>query len=84
MPNIKSAIKRVGVNQRKREVNKKIKSNLRTVVKKAHLAIDEGSDKATEQVRIAQKTIDKACAKGILHKNTAARQKSQLQKKLTQ
>lgn len=82
MPNIKSAIKRVGVNERKRAINKMVKSNLRTAVKKADFAIADGADNAAALVRDAQKTIDQACAKGILHKNTASRQKSRLAKNL--
>lgn len=82
MPNIKSAIKRVGVNERKRAMNKMVKSDLRTTVKKADFAIADGADNAAALVRDAQKTIDQACAKGILHKNTAARQKSRLARNL--
>lgn len=82
MPNIKSAIKRVGVNERKRAINKMVKSNLRTAVKKADFAIADDADNAAALVRDAQKTIDQACAKGILHKNTASRQKSRLAKNL--
>lgn len=82
MPNIKSAIKRVAVNERKRVVNKMRKSSLRTVVKKADVAISEGASDAAALVRDAQRKIDKACAKGIMHKNTAARQKSRLANRL--
>ncbi|MGI6545185.1 MAG: 30S ribosomal protein S20 [Fastidiosipilaceae bacterium] len=82
MPNIKSAIKRVGVNNRKRAANKMYNSALKTKVKKAELAISEGADNAADLVREAHKSIDKACAKGLLHKNTAARRKSRLAKHL--
>ncbi len=83
MPNIKSAIKRVSVSEHKRLINKKNKSALRTIVKRADAAIAEGAENVIDHVKAAQKAIDKACAKGILHKNTAARQKSRLAKLLS-
>lgn len=62
--------------------NKATKSELRTDIKKANIAIEGNSDNKTEAVRVAVKKIDQAAAKGILHKNTAARKKSALDKKL--
>ncbi len=82
MPNIKSAKKRVKVNQTKAAANKARKTNLKTVIKKADLACANNSADKEEAVRIAIKKVDQACAKGIMHKNTAARKKSQLAKKL--
>ncbi len=79
MANIKSAKKRVKVIETKTLRNKMIKSSLKTAVKKADAA--EGSEKEAA-VRAAIKKVDQACAKGILHKNTAARKKSQLARKL--
>lgn len=58
------------------------KSALRTAIKKAKLAIANNDDVADESVRKAVKLIDKAVAKNVLHKNTAARKKSQLAKAL--
>ena len=81
LPNIKSAKKRVLVTANKSARNKAIKSNLKTTIKKAETAIENGGDNA-EEVRLAIKRIDQACAKGILHKNTAARRKSKLVRKL--
>ena len=78
MPNIKSAKKRVKVIATKTARNKATKSALRTAVKKAYYA----ADNKTEAVRLAIKKIDQAAAKGILHKNTAARSKSSLAKRL--
>ncbi len=79
MANIKSAKKRVRVIEAKTLRNKATKSALKTAVKKAVNA--EGADK--EALTIAAiKKVDQACAKGILHKNAAARKKSQLAKKL--
>ena len=82
MPNIKSAKKRVKVIATKTAQNKSIKSALRTAIKKAYYAIDTNADNKAEAVRLAVKKIDQATAKGILHKNTAARSKSNLVKRL--
>ncbi len=82
MPNIKSAKKRVKVIATKTLRNKSINSELKTDLKKANLAIDNKAEDKAEAVRVAMKKIDKAAAKGILHKNTAARRKSALARKL--
>ena len=82
MPNIKSAEKRVRVIATKSARNKAIKSNLKTVIKNADKALVETADNRQETVAVAVKALDKACAKGILHKNAAARKKSQLTTKL--
>ena len=81
MANIKSAKKRVLVSASKTARNKAVKSNLKTTIKKAEAAIAEGGD-SSEAIRLAIKRIDQAQAKGILHKNTAARRKSKLVRKL--
>ena len=81
MANIKSAKKRVLVSASKTARNKAVKSNLKTTIKKAEAAIAEGGDNQ-EAIRLAIKRIDQAQAKGILHKNTAARRKSKLVRKL--
>ena len=82
MPNIKSAKKRVKVIATKTEQNKMIKSNLKTTVKKAYEAIENNDANKAEAVSLAMKKIDQAAAKGIMHKNTAARSKSALAKRL--
>lgn len=82
MPNIKSAKKRVKVIATKTERNKACRSALRTTIKKATVSIDSASEDRTAAVREAIKRIDQASAKGILHKNTAARKKSALTRKL--
>lgn len=82
MPNIKSAKKRVKVIATKTLQNKAINSELKTEIKKANLAIENNSEDKAAAVRVAVKKIDQAAAKGILHKNTAARKKSALDKKL--
>lgn len=80
MPNIKSAKKRVKVNAAKAERNKAARSALRTEIKNANAAIAAGENRE-EALRAAVKKIDQAAAKGLLHKNTAARKKSALAKK---
>jgi small subunit ribosomal protein S20 len=82
MPNIKSAKKRVKVIATKTARNKALKSNLKTVIKKANLAIETNAPDKAEAVRIAVKKLDQAHAKGLLHKNNVARKKSQLVSKL--
>ena len=78
MPNIKSAKKRVLVSAANYERNKAYRSGLRTAVKKANAAIESGAADMDVAVKVAVKKIDQAAAKGILHKNTAARNKSAL------
>lgn len=82
MPNIKSAKKRVKVINTKTLRNKAIKSDLKTALKKADAAVAENSSDKAEVIRVAIKKVDMACTKGIMHKNAAARKKSQLAKKL--
>ncbi|MBO4876856.1 MAG: 30S ribosomal protein S20 [Ruminococcus sp.] len=82
MPNIKSAKKRVKVNETKAAANKARKSNLKTVLKKADAAVAAGAADKEQAVRVAIKRVDQACAAGLMHKNKAARKKSQLAKKL--
>ncbi len=78
MPNIKSAKKRVIVNQTKAQRNKSTNSALKTAIKKANIAIETNAENKDELVKAAVKKIDQAQAKGILHKNNAARKKSAL------
>ena len=83
LPNIKSAKKRVLVNQTKAEQNKAAKSALKTTVKKFDAAVAEGNrSEADSAYKLAVKTVDKAAAKGLIHKNKAAHKKSQMTVKL--
>ncbi|MCI9449492.1 MAG: 30S ribosomal protein S20 [Clostridiales bacterium] len=83
MPNIKSAKKRVKVIESKTLYNKMFKSQLRTIIKKYNAAVESGDKAAaTEAYKLAVKKIDQAAARGILHKNNAARRKSQFTVKL--
>ncbi len=83
MPNIKSAKKRVKVIEKKTLRNNRIKSGYKSAVRKFEEAIVAGN---IEEAKIlfseATKKIDQACTKGVIVKNTAARKKSSLSKKL--
>ena len=82
MPNIKSAIKRVSVIEKKTAQNNMIKSAYKTAVKNFEAAVAEGDTKKAESLfSEATKKIDQACTKGVIVKNTAARKKSSLAKK---
>lgn len=82
MPNIKSAIKRVEVTKTKTAKNAIKKSALKTAIKKCGEVIEKKDASASEALSATFKAIDKAAAKNILHKNTAARRKSKLAKAL--
>ena len=83
MPNIKSAIKRVSVIEKKTLRNNIIKSGYRTAVKKFEEAVNNKNVEEAKKLFVeATKKIDKACSKGVIVKNTAARKKSRLAKKL--
>ena len=82
MPNIKSAKKRVMVNAVKAAKNKADMTNLRTLLKKANQAIEANAADKQEAVKCAIVKLDKAAGKGLIHKNNAARKKSQLAARL--
>ena len=83
MPNIKSAIKRVSVIEKKTLRNNMIKSEYKTAVKRFEEAVSNNNvEEATKLLSVATKKIDQACTKGVIVKNTAARKKSNLAKKL--
>ncbi len=82
MPNIKSAIKRVKVNEKSKLKNSAQKSALRTSIKNFEVAVhDNNIDKAKDSLNVATRKLDKAVSKGLIKKNTASRQKSRLTKK---
>jgi len=85
MPNIKSAIKRVKIETKRRENNHAIKSKVRTFVVKARKAIDTapGEETTVEAIRAAISQLDRAVTKGVLHRNNASRRKSRLVHRLT-
>lgn len=81
MANIKSAKKRILVNQTKADRNKAIKSSVKTAVKKVRFAIEAQDKEAAKAALIsATAVIDKATSKGVYHKNTASRKVSRLAK----
>ena len=82
MPQIKSAKKRVKVAAKKAANNKAANTALKTAIKKANAAIEAKAGDKGKVVRAAVKKFDKAAAKNLLPKNTAARKKSNLAKKL--
>lgn len=82
MPNIKSAEKRVIVSAKKRALNMAQKSRLKTIVKRVEKALADNDPNVNEYLRAAYKALDKAAAKGLIHKNAAARKKSRLSKKI--
>ena len=83
MPNIKSAIKRVSVIEKKTLRNNMIKSGYKSAVKKFEQAVESGNvEEAKTLFSQATRKIDQACSKGVIVKNTAARKKSNMAKKL--
>ena len=80
MANIKSQKKRNLTNPKARERNKAVKSELKTRVKAALRDAEAGAEEAADALRLAQKRLDKAATKGVIHKNQAARRKSRLMK----
>ena len=83
MANIKSAKKRIKVIAAKTLRNQMFRSQMRTMIKKYNAALEAGDkEQAAAAYRLAVKKIDQAVAHGILHKNNAARKKSQFTVKL--
>ncbi len=83
LPNIKSSIRSVKSDAERREHNVAIKSQIRTATRKAVEAVEAGSVEDAKKLLVAATSvIDKAASKGVLHKNTAARKKSNLAAKV--
>ena len=81
MANIKSAKKRILVNETKAARNKAIRSKVKTAIKKVEAAVAAGDKAAAQAALVAATTeIDKACTKGVYHKNNAARKVSRVSK----
>jgi small subunit ribosomal protein S20 len=81
MANIKSQIKRIGTNEKARLRNKAAKAEVKTRMKTALRAAETGTETAAEDLRQAVKKLDKAAARGIIHRNQAANRKSSLMRK---
>ena len=77
MANIKSQIKRIKTNEISRQRNKAVKSELRTHIRNFRTAVAEGqTEKATELSKVANRALDRAVSKGVIHANQAANRKS--------
>ncbi|GAB2509487.1 30S ribosomal protein S20 [Microbacterium petrolearium] len=83
MANIKSQIKRIKTNEKARERNKAVKTELKSLVRKTRDAVAAGDkDAALAAFAKASKKLDKAVSKGVIHKNQAANRKSAIAKKV--
>ncbi len=80
MANTKSAKKRIRVIAKRTLRNRMVKSSLRTAIRRFSESL--GTEEAAARLRAAFKALDKAASKGVIHKNTAARKKARLAKKL--
>ena len=83
MPNTRSAEKNMRIDERRRLRNRSFKSAVKTFIRKAERSIVESVEDAPTLIIQAQKSLDKAASKGILHPGNAARRKSRLMKKLS-
>ncbi len=81
MANIKSQIKRNRTNEKARMRNKAVKSSLKTAVRKFREAAEAGSADAVALGRDANRALDKAASKGVIHANQAANRKSAINKR---
>ncbi|MFA5528574.1 MAG: 30S ribosomal protein S20 [Peptostreptococcales bacterium] len=82
MANIKSAKKRILVIAKKTRKNKRVKNNLKAILKNFEAALTSGNfDVAKEKLVLAEKKLKQAAAKNVIHKNTASRKVSKLAKK---
>ena len=84
MPNLRSAKKRMRIEEKRRTRNKAIKSAVRTQITRARasIAADVNIPETEDAIRTAISQLDRAVTKGVLHKNNAARRKSRLMARL--
>ena len=83
MPNLKNAKKRVLVNVKKEKANNEFAASMKTAIKNVESAVaSKDKEKANDKLKTAIKAIDKATGKGVTSKNTGARNKSRLSKKV--
>lgn len=82
MANTKSAIKRIRTSEKRRQRNRAVRSRVRSVVKTARTAVTTPGGDAAAAVLQAIRVLDKAVTKGVIHRNTAARKKSALARRL--
>ncbi|MGC8739001.1 MAG: 30S ribosomal protein S20 [Candidatus Hydrogenedens sp.] len=83
MANIKSQKKRIITNEKRRMKNASIRSAMKTMIKKAYQSLNADDKNLREMaIKKAIQIIDRACSKGVIHKNSAARRKSRLMKRV--
>ena len=83
MANIKSQIKRIRTNEKRRLRNQAVKSELKTLVRRTREAVEAGDqEKAVAALRVASRKLDVAVSKGVIHKNQAANRKSKLARRV--
>ena len=83
MANLKSSLKRIRQNEKRRLRNRSRRNRARTLVKQARAQIETGEFASAEQAtRVALRDLDKAASKGVIHRRNAARRKSRLMKRL--
>jgi small subunit ribosomal protein S20 len=82
LANIKSQIKRIGQNNAARDRNKTVRSAIKTTIRKFNEALASGDAGAAKLAKEVGKQLDKAVAKGVIHKNQASNKKSAINKKL--
>jgi len=81
--NIKSQIKRVKTNEKRRQRNKSVKSAVRTAIRRFREAVEAGdADQIVERQRSASRLLDKAAAKGVIHRNQAANKKAAIARRV--
>jgi len=82
--NIKSQKKRILTNEKARQRNVAVKSELKTLIKTVNEAVEAGNKEAAESaVKAASRKLDKAVSKGVIHRNNAANRKSAINKKVS-
>jgi small subunit ribosomal protein S20 len=83
LANTKSALKAIRVAERRRKINQPIRSGVKTAIRKARTAIEQGNrENALAATTLAVSQLDKAATKGVIHRRNAARRKSRLMRKL--
>lgn len=79
MANIKSQKKRILTNEKRRQRNQAVRSEVRTEIRKFRELVEAGDKGAAEtQLRVASRKLDKAVSKGVFHRNNAANKKSRM------
>lgn len=79
MANIKSQMKRIKTNEKARQRNQSIRSEVRTAIRKFRAAVEAGDKSVAEtELRTASRKLDKAVTKGVFHRNNAANKKSNM------